>query len=153
MHVKMQTNALFPLALLQLDAKLHQRTVMTTTNAQEILAILQPDVSIHQSHAMTMMHVPLITAAQLKDAHTRKLNVMTKMHVPETFVKTENAKMFKSPVTITMNVPKILVIHKLDANMFQNKSKIQTCAQSELVMQLKESSIPQEFVKMETNVL
>jgi len=153
MHVKMLTNVLYLAAAQQLDANLHQRTVTITTNVLKIHANQLLDVSTPQSHAMTMIHVPLITAAQLRDALTRKLYVMTKMHVQEISVKTENAKTFKSLVMTTMHVLMILAILNPDADMFHNKSKIQTCAPSELVMQLKELLIPQEFVKMETNVL
>jgi hypothetical protein len=46
----------------------------------------------------------------------------------------------------------ILVMHHLDADSSQNKSRILICVPSELVMQLKESLTPQETVKMETTV-
>jgi hypothetical protein len=53
---------------------------------------------------------------------------------------------------IKMHVPMMLVMLQLDADSFQNKSRILICVPLEPVMQLKESLIPQETVMMEINV-
>lgn len=53
---------------------------------------------------------------------------------------------------IKMHVPKTAVMLQLDADLYQNKSKILMHVPSELAMQLEESLIPQETVKMETDV-
>jgi hypothetical protein len=53
---------------------------------------------------------------------------------------------------IKTHVLMMLVMLQLDADLFQNKSKTLTCVPLEPAMQSKESLIPQEIVKMETNV-
>lgn len=115
--------------------------------------ILLLDVSTLQFLAKRMMLALFLIAAQLKDANTNLKTVTTKMHVPRIDVKTETVFTLQSLVMIKMHVLMILVMQLLDADLFLNKLKTLTCAPSELVMQLEESLIPQETVKMETNVL
>jgi hypothetical protein len=153
MHANLQTNAPSHHAAQPTDANLHQRTVMTTTNVLLTLANQPLDVSTLQSHAMIMMHVPLITAAQSKDALTRQLIAMTRTHVLKIHVSADNVSMNQSPVMTATHVLMTAANQPLDADMFQKSSRTLMHVPLELVMQLKELLIPQEFAKMETNVL
>jgi hypothetical protein len=135
------------------DANPPQETAMTTTHVLKIVAILKLDVLTLQSLATKMMLVLFLTAALLKDANTNQRTVTTTTHVPRIAVQTDNVFTLKLLVMIKMHVLKIVVMQLLDADLFLFHAKTQTCVPSELVMQLKESLIPQETVKMETDVL
>jgi len=114
--------------------------------------ILNKDVLTLLSLATVKILVLFLIVAHLKVADLNQRTVTTRIHAPKIAVHWENVFMKKLLVMIKMLVPMIAVMLLLDADLFLNKLETQICAPLELVMQLEELLIPQETVKMETNV-